>query len=243
MYNIIYKFLKLKYVYYNSFKTLNEIPNNFKTENQYMSKEQTFSEYEQYKKNNFFFKIRESFLPIFISSLENELINILDVGGRFNQLYDFINLATNKKINVTVFETSTVFELMKGLNFKNNNRYIDSLDDLKKYNTNLDIAYFGSSFQYFIPFEPFVNKIFHLKPKFIVITDTIFLEKKDSLVTLQINSYPSIIPHQFNNLNYVINFFLKNKYNLIYKSQRKPGKHNKLKKKEYYVRDLIFSYI
>ena len=45
---------------------------------------------------------------------------------------------------------------------------------------------------------------------------------------------------KFNNLNDVVNLFKANKYNLIYKSKRKPGKHNILKKNEYFYRDLIF---
>ena len=105
---------------------------------------------------------------------------------------------------------------------------------------NFDIIYFGTSFQYFISLEEFLSKIFKLKAKYIVIADTIFLEKRNSLVTLQINTYPSIIPQKFNNIDEVINLFKNDNYNLIYKSKRKPGKHNILKKNEYFYRDLIF---
>ena len=117
---------------------------------------------------------------------------------------------------------------------------LDYIEDINNTQKNFDIIYFGTSFQYFISLEEFLSKIFKLKAKYIVIADTIFLEKKNSLVTLQINTYPSIIPQKFNNIDEVINLFKNNNYNLIYKSKRKPGKHNILKKNEYFYRDLIF---
>ena len=118
-----------------------------------------------------------------------------------------------------------------------NLNYIEDINNTQK---NFDIIYFGTSFQYFISLEEFLSKIFKLKAKYIVIADTIFLEKRNSLVTLQINTFPSIIPQKFNNIDEVINLFKNNNYNLIYKSKRKPGKHNILKKNEYFYRDLIF---
>ena len=121
-----------------------------------------------------------------------------------------------------------------------NLNYIDDINNAQK---NFDIIYFGTSFQYFISLEEFLSKIFKLKAKYIVIADTIFLEKRNSLVTLQINTFPSIIPQKFNNIDEVINLFKNNNYNLIYKSKRKPGKHNILKKNEYFYRDLIFKKI
>ena len=121
-----------------------------------------------------------------------------------------------------------------------NLNYIEDINNTQK---NFDIIYFGTSFQYFISLEEFLSKIFKLKAKYIVIADTIFLEKRNSLVTLQINTFPSIIPQKFNNIDEVINLFKNNNYNLIYKSKRKPGKHNILKKNEYFYRDLIFKKI
>ena len=114
------------------------------------------------------------------------------------------------------------------------------IEDINNTKNNFDIIYFGTSFQYFISLEEFLSKIFKIKAKYIVIADTIFLEKRNSLITLQINTFPSIIPQKFNNIDEVINLFKNNNFNLIYKSKRKPGKHNILKKDEYFYRDLIF---
>ena len=75
--------------------------------------------------------------------------------------------------------------------------YIESIDDSQK---NFDIVYFGSSFQYFIALEDFLKKVFKIKAKYIIISDTIFLENRSSFITLQINTFPSIIPQKFKHL-------------------------------------------
>ena len=220
------------------YNSISEIPRYFNITN-YLNKKQNFIEFNNFKKNkNFFYKIRESFLSIFISSYEKDVISILDIGGGFNNVYDFITNSSTKKIDVTVLETKMIVDLMKPetKDIQNLN-YIEDINNTQK---NFDIIYFGTSFQYFISLEEFLSKIFKLKAKYIVIADTIFLEKRNSVVTLQINTFPSIIPQKFNNIDEVINLFKNNNYNLIYKSKRKPGKHNILKKKEYFYRDLIF---
>ena len=232
------KLLNPRCVYINLYHSISEIPRYFKITN-YLNKKQNFIEFNNFKKNkNFFYKIRESFLSIFISSYEKDIISILDIGGGFNNVYDFITNSSTKKIDVTVLETKMIVDLMKPetKDIQNLN-YIEDINNTQK---NFDIIYFGTSFQYFISLEEFLSKIFKLKAKYIVIADTIFLEKRNSLITLQINTFPSIIPQKFNNINEVIDLFKNNNYNLIYKSKRKPGRHNILKKNQYFYRDLIF---
>ena len=90
-----------------------------------------------------------------------------------------------------------------------NLNYIEDIDSSQK---NFDIIYFGTSLQYFISLEEFLSKIFKFNAEYIVIADTIFLEKKNSLITLQINTFPSIIPQKFNNINEVIDLFKNNNY-------------------------------
>ncbi len=232
------KLLNPRCVYINLYNSISEIPQYFKITN-YLNKRQNFIEFNNFKKNkSFFYKIRESFLSIFISSYEKDIISILDIGGGFHNVYDFITNSSTKKIDVTVLETKMIVDLMKPetKDIKNLN-YIEDIDSSQK---NFDIIYFGTSLQYFISLEEFLSKIFKFNAEYIVIADTIFLEKKNSLITLQINTFPSIIPQKFNNINEVIDLFKNNNYDLIYKSQRKPGKHNILKKNEYFYRDLIF---
>ena len=232
------KLLNPRCVYINLYNSIPEIPRYFKITN-YLNEKQNFIEFNNFKKNkNFFYKIRESFLSIFISSYEKDIISILDIGGGFNNVYDFITNSSTKKIDVTVLETQMIVDLMKPETKDIQN--LDYIEDINNTHKNFDIIYFGTSFQYFVDLEEFLSKIFKLKAKYIVIADTIFLEKRNSLITLQINTFPSIIPQKFNNIDEVINLFKNNNYNLIYKSKRKPGKHNILKKNEYFYRDLIF---
>ena len=232
------KILNPRCVYINIYKSLSEIPKYFKTTN-YLNEKQNFLEYENYKKEkNIIYKIRESFLPIFISAYNKDLISILDIGGGFNNVYNFVMNSSKKKIDVTVLETDIIVNLMKPETQDISNlTYIENIEDSQK---SFDIVYFGTSFQYFIALDDFLKKVFKFKTKYIIIADTIFLENRSSFITLQINTFPSIIPQKFNNLNDVVEQFKNNKYNLIYKSKRKPGKHNILKKNEYFYRDLIF---
>ena len=236
--SLLYFILKLKYVYLNAYNSIKDFPKNLKT-SVYLNKNQSLNEF---KNNNIppFFKIRESFLPIFISSIKKDKLYVLDVGGGFNNLYNLIKISSSKAVDITVLETSLICNIMKNEKLASNNRYINNIDNI---NNIYDVVYFGSSFQYFIPLKPFLYKIFNTKAKYIIICDTIFLEKKETFLTLQINTYPSIIPHQFNNINEITNLFFENNYKLIYKSKRKPGKHNILKKNEYFSRDLIFEQI
>lgn len=236
--SFLYYFLKFRYVYFNVYSSTKDFPKNLNT-SVYLNKNQSLNEFRNYKIPPFF-KIRESFLPIFISSIKKDKLNILDVGGGFNDLYNLIKISSNKDVDMTVLETPLICNIMKKEKLASNNRY---LDDIDKINNFYDIIYFGSSFQYFIPLKNYLYKYFKTKSKYIIICDTIFLEKKETFITLQINTYPSIIPHQFNNIKEITDLFFKNNYKLIYKSKRKPGKHNMLKKNEYFTRDLIFEKI
>ena len=80
MNRLLSKILNPRCVYINIYKSLSEIPKYFKTTN-YLNEKQNFIEYENYKKNkSFFYKIRESFLPVFISSYNKDMVSILDIG-------------------------------------------------------------------------------------------------------------------------------------------------------------------
>ena len=107
------KLLNPRCVYINLYNSISEIPRYFNITN-YLNKKQNFIEFNNFKKNkNFFYKIRESFLSIFISSYDKDIISILDIGGGFNNVYDFITNSSSKKIDVTVLETKMIVDLMK----------------------------------------------------------------------------------------------------------------------------------
>ena len=71
------KLLNPRCVYINLYNSISEIPRYFKITN-YLNKKQNFIEFNNFKKNkDFFYKIRESFLSIFISSYEKDIDLVL----------------------------------------------------------------------------------------------------------------------------------------------------------------------
>ena len=98
-------------------------------------------------------------LSILITRCPNTLnISILDIGGGFNNVYDFITNSSTKKIDVTVLETKMIVDLMK-LETKGIQN-LNYIEDINNTQNNFDIIYFGTSFQYFISLEEFLSKIF-----------------------------------------------------------------------------------
>lgn len=237
----IFKYLRFRqYVYWNIYDCLSDAKEEFKIHEYYVDDNQNQKDFQEYKrKKDLYFKVRESFIPIFISSLSLDEIKILDIGGGYNPVYDYVKDSTNQKINVTVLEKKTVVNTIYQLiSEKINLNYIDDLN--KKNLSNFDIIYFGSSFQYFLDNDTIITEISNLNAPYIIITDSCFLEKRKSFITLQVNTYPLIVPQRLNNIDEIINKFKMYDYNLIYKSKRKSGKHNLLLKGEYFTRDLIF---
>ncbi|MAH53881.1 MAG: hypothetical protein QGF80_03840 [Pelagibacteraceae bacterium] len=180
----IFKYLRFgQCVYWNIYDCLSDAEKEFKIHDYFSDDKENqrgFQEYE--RKKDLYFKVRESFIPIFISSLSLDEIKILEIGGGYNSVYDYVEDSTNQKINVTVLEKKKV-----------------------------------------------VDTIYEL-----------ISEKRKSFITLQVNTYPFIVPQKLNNIDEIIIKFKMYDYNLIYKSKRKPGKHNLLLKDEYFHRDLIF---
>jgi putative methyltransferase (TIGR04325 family) len=210
---------------------------------EYVSDEDNQIEFEKFKNSTFDLDFRPSILPLFICNLQIDNISILDIGGGYKSVYHYIIKSTYKKVNVTVLERQNITDTLKNANYKFN--YISDLDELNQINVtpNFHIVYFGSSIQYFHNYQDFLNKIFAFKPLYIIIADSIFTEKIDSFIALQINMHPSIIPSIFINIKSIENLLNINNYELIYKSKRKPTIHDTLQLGEYFTRDLIFKKI
>jgi len=207
---------------------------------QYVSDEDNQIEFEKFKNSTFDLEFRPSILPLFICNLSIDNISILDIGGGYKSVYHYIKNSTHKQVNVTVLERQIIADTLKNENYNFN--YISDLNQLKKTNPNqnFQIVYFGSSIQYFHNYEDFLYKIFTFQPIYIIIADSIFTEEIDSMITLQINMYPSVIPSIFINIKNIELLMNNNNYELIYKSKRAPTLHNTLQLGEYFTRDLIF---
>ena len=222
--------------YWGIYSDISEIKKDFKIDD-YVNKEENERNFLNYKKQLLDFNFRESILPIFLSNLKLEYVNILDVGGGYNSVYKYLKYSINQKFDVTVLETPIIVDTInKSTN--NNLTYISNINNIlfSKY----QIVYFGSSFQYFLKCDDILSKIFDINPLYIFIVDSSFLEEKESFLTLQVNMYPSLFPQRFNNIKEIIEKMNKHNYKLIYKSKRNAFKHNLLKSNESYFRDLIF---
>jgi putative methyltransferase (TIGR04325 family) len=224
------------------YSKVSDIPKSINIQ-EYVSDEDNQIEFEKFKNSTFDLDFRPSVLPLFICNLPIDNISILDIGGGYKSVYHYIINSTNKKVNVTVLERKIIADTLNNANYEYN--YISDLNVLKQINVNQNfhIIYFGSSIQYFHNFQDFLNKIFTFNPLYIVIADSIFTEKIDSFIALQINMYPSVIPSIFINIKSIENLMNRNNYELIYKSKRIPTLHDTLQLGEYFARDLIFKKI
>lgn len=245
---IIRKYLlRNKFTFIGKFKSLEEAKNYSSKTTTYLNNESDKQNTEEFIKFvDFEHTDRNIVLPIVSSIIESKELHILDVGGGNPPIYEYINRATLKDTKCWILERK---EFVKKINKKipkdriKNIFYISSLDELK--NKILDIVYFGSSLQYFPNYKGLINKIILMKPKYIIITDTIFHNKDDDdFHVLQINMSPSIFPNLFISEDKFINFMLDNKYKSIL-NLNIPSIHihNKINKSEYNFKYLIFQKI
>ncbi len=239
-------FMKLKnfflnkyfgYLFWGKYDKLDKFKNYIK-EDTYLLKEQHQQSVENYlnSKDIYNFSLRNSFLPIFVSSLSSTNLKILDIGGGFNSCFKYIDYSQKKNIDVTVLEREEIVTSIKEL---------DDIDKNLKYTSEItssdyEIIVFGSSIQYFLEFKTIREFITKCSAMYIIIVDTAFNESNEDIFSLQVNMYPSLIPYKINSISKIENLFNKLNYNLIYKSKRPCGKHKHLDKKQLFSRDLIF---
>ena len=227
------------YTYWGIYSDISECNIMFNIE-EYVNENQNNSDLSKYKiKESTQLNIRDSIVPLLLCNLNTDNINILDIGGGYNSVYYFCKYFLKKNIKTTVVERKVIVDSIK--EFIENEKNLKYIQDIK--NTlpeDYNIINFGSSFQYFLNSTDILNEVFKHNALYIIITDTIFLDKKKSFITLQVNMFPSIFPYRFNNINDIIKIMSSNNYKLIYNSKRISEKHNILEPNEYYNRDLIF---
>ena len=172
-------------------------------------------------------------------------ITYLDVGGDNIDLYLKLNNILNiKKYFIYNFKQiiDTFREIKKKFKLKNLHP-ITSINNLN----DLDLAYFGSSVQYFKNYKIFLKKIIKKKPKYIFFSGTTFFKyiiSKDKIVVKQTNILPHTVYLYFFNLHKFIYFFKMNNYKLVFYQKNKFAKVNYknfyplLKKIEYL--DILF---
>lgn len=153
--------------------------------------------------------------------VEHNQLSILDFGGGLASQYLTLSAAIPNldKFNFTIIETQNTCEHAKNKlnNFKNLNFYPD-LDSLKKSNTNtkFDIIHIGSALQYIENWKELLSTLLELKPKFLVLSDTMAGEI-NTFVTTQYY-YGKYIPTWFWNINEFVNEIENFNCKLIHKS-------------------------
>ena len=134
---------------------------------------------------------RFNFLPTFLAGMNLEKIHILDIGSGLIGIGRTIELTvTNSHAKVTNYDLPSYAKIAQ-LNPKNipNLNFIGKIEDAK----DVDLAYFGSSIQYFNDWQLILQAVTELNPRYIVITDTTFTNSK-TFCTLQKNLNKRVIP-------------------------------------------------
>ena len=92
MLKIFFKYLRFRqYIYWNIYDRLSDAKEEFKIQTNYADDTKNQNDFQEYKrKKDLYFKVKESFIPIFISSLSLDEIKILEVGGGYNPIYDYV---------------------------------------------------------------------------------------------------------------------------------------------------------
>lgn len=246
MKNFLYNFIKKivnKNTYEGKFNSYEEAKNrsNKKIED-YIDERSTKKIYTHLEVE---IKNRHYVAPLLVSifatlNKNNKELNLLDIGGGEFPIVSFIKNSTNVKVNCFVLETdffiknSTVPKI-----YKKDLKYISSLSFLPK--KKISIVVFNSSIQYFEEYEAILEKIFKLRPSYIVLTKTTFQDEHKDYFTLQKNIKPKIFPNRFFSFFKLRKFFERKNFKLIFKAKHLVNyKHNFINNKNFYELDLIF---
>ena len=167
-------------------------------------------------------------------------MKILDVGGANQPIISHIKQTTKFDGSCYVLET---YDFLK--NFSNKNceklkiKYISSIDAIDK---KIDIVVFNSSFQYIYKYKKFLKKIFHLNPKYIIITRTSFHNELKNYYSIETGIRGSTHPYLFFSFPKLKYFFSRNNYQIIFhnKYNIEKYKHMTIKSDSYFHKDLIF---
>lgn len=206
------------------------------------------------KKNNFLpvAHIRSqitNLLPLLISSIDKKQIFLLDFGGGAGETFvDCLNKTNiEKKINYFVYDLDATMKIGKEVFLDFDHKYfnisfIDNLTQLKS----LDIAYFGSSLQYFPDYKSTLLSVIAKVPKYLFLTDN-FMGSHSTYATSQINMPGRKMAYWIFEFEEIINLLNENNYTLIYSSSNFQPFHNfdnfPLDKRVSDTSNLLFKYI
>ncbi len=132
--------------------------------------------------------------------LENKEINVLDVGGGAGLHYHVLRSFSKIKIKWHVLETPEMVNRNK-YHESNELKFIDNMDIIKE--SNLDLIYLNSVIQYINNPYSFLDKLFDINCKKIVITRTPFMTNHKEFYSVQksflASNGPGPLPEGFSN--------------------------------------------
>ena len=168
--------------------------------------------------------MRHNFLPIFISALGKEGLNILDIGGGYGTAYLNCRFSClNLDVKSTVVELPSSILEFKKIYSKGEIEFASSISSV--IHNKFDIIYFGSSLQYFEDFNQVLDQVAGFKSKYIVITDTP-MGNFQTFVCAQVNMKANVIPRLVFSLDQLTDILSKLGYKLIHRSVNYYPFHN-----------------
>ena len=186
---------------------------------------------------------RHTILPVLISNLSKDSLNILDFGGSSNPAISYLIKTCKQNFLSTVIENKFFVEKFQNkipAEYKDILQYKDSFKDL---NFDLyDICYFGSSIQYIKNYEEILVRVFQSKIKYIVITETFFNYTDQDFFVLAIKDNPQYLANRFFSYDKFMKLFKENNFKCIFENKRTSEnyRHKTINFSEYSIFDLIF---
>ena len=183
---------------------------------------------------------RDLYFKSQISEFDNtQTLKILEIGGGINPCFFYLDYKLDQPVEVLVVELpkvssrcNKIYDNIPGLSY---------CDRVPTEATPFDVVYFSSSLQYVFNTEDIFLKVASHSPKKIIITSTILLEQRESLITGQVNMGKRVIPYKMNNKDEIINQLDNLNYELIHKEvERGRWSHNELLQPEFRMYHITF---
>jgi putative methyltransferase (TIGR04325 family) len=154
---------------------------------------------------------RYNFLSTLVALQTEPDVSILDVGAGFGEVLGYLKTACpGKRLKYSVLELEQVVEQAKRIIKNPEIEFHSDLHELSQ----VDLVFFGSSFQYFENRHEMLHSILGLSPMVVAICDT-RMGDMPAFVTAQVNLPNRTIPCMVENRSSLVEFFLAQGYVLV----------------------------
>lgn len=205
--------------YFGVYKTFRDVAQAFPSSHYYYYNDRSLRELEQRRlrhitacPENLEPNERYNFLSTLVALQPHAEVVVLDIGGGFGEAFDYVKLSCpGKRVRYIVVELPQVVELaQQTIRGQSDIEFCRGLDEIG----NVDLVFFGSSFQYFENRFEMLRSLLELTPTTVAICDS-RMGDMPAFVTAQVNLPGRIIPSCVNNRSEVVEFFSRHGYALI----------------------------